>query len=54
MEVELAPETEAIIAEEIRSGRYPTAEAVVEAAVARLTEQLAREDREREEHERSL
>jgi len=34
MKLSLAPETQRFIDEQVRSGRYPTAEALVEAAVA--------------------
>jgi Arc/MetJ-type ribon-helix-helix transcriptional regulator len=38
MNLALTPEIERRIAEQVRLGRFPTAEAVVEAAVAELTE----------------
>ncbi len=38
MNLTLSPEIEERIADQVRSGRYPTPEAVVEAAVAGLTE----------------
>jgi len=38
MNLALSPEIERWIAEQVRSGRFPTPEAVVEAALAELTE----------------
>ncbi len=38
MNVTLRPEVEALIAEQVRAGRFPTAEAVIEAAVTELVE----------------
>jgi len=40
MNVILSPDTEQRIAEQVRSGRFPTPEAAIEAAVAGLTDGL--------------
>jgi hypothetical protein len=40
MKLSLSPQTEERIAEQVRLGRFPTPEAVVDAAVVELTERL--------------
>ena len=44
MTVTLAPEMEQLIAEKVRSGRYPSAEAVVQEAIHLLEERDAEQD----------